>query len=212
MKKMLVFAAMAMMTALASAVTINWTATISPKDSDNPSFGSWCGIAVIKGHVDTSAIGTTVYNKLLTWAETGSNSSYSAVTDYTLLASLPVNANGSVYDQVQGTAVTNGISYAGALNLVQSSDIVLDGDTSVGKFAIVAFNKYNNNGTYSVVNVTITNWNKLAVDEIDIGDVGELNVSKTGDSHSYSTPLPEPTALALLALGVAGLALKRKVK
>ncbi len=67
-------------------------------------------------------------------------------------------------------------------------------------------------------------------DSVDIGDwitiaAGEDGRALTGDgaifndSTSYKveytsniSALPEPTALALLALGVAGLALKRKVK
>ncbi len=69
-------------------------------------------------------------------------------------------------------------------------------------------------GTTSGVGSYYSNasWEDLNVNEILSSVDGTLFYSTTAVGETGFKALPEPTAVALLALGVAGLALKRKVK
>lgn len=75
-----------------------------------------------------------------------------------------------------------------------------DWHETTNDFCYVMVVEYLDDGTYRY-NVTdkVVHWVAFDNDSFDL------------DTWSKPVPLPEPTALALLALGVAGVALRRKV-
>jgi hypothetical protein len=61
-------------------------------------------------------------------------------------------------------------------------------------------------GTESLIDANqVWTWDNFSINEEAI-----KNFSMTIEGNDIKTTVPEPTALALLALGVAGLALRRK--
>lgn len=198
MKRIALFALLALFVSVAQAVTINWTAILKDGNGDTAGVS---GMAILASHVDT-----TKHPKLwqiLSWTSSNANTDYSANTGngYVLLEQVKMNGS-SVY---ANPTLDNGVFYhTTTFNMTDITD---------GKLALVFFNKYHEGAT--VLNVTLENLTADAVYDIDAGEL--VYQIKTGNSNPNvavksltASAVPEPTALALLALGVAGLALRRR--
>ena len=198
MKKIALFALLALFVSVAQAVTINWTATLKDGNGDTAGVS---GMAILASHVDT-----TKHPKLwqiLSWTSSNANTDYSANTGngYVLLEQVKMNGS-SVY---ANPTLDNGVFYrTTTFNMTDITD---------GKLALVFFNKYHEGAT--VLNVTLENLTADAVYDIDVGELvyqikDGINNPNVAVKSLTASAVPEPTALALLALGVAGLALRRR--
>lgn len=199
MKKMFMLGLFALVACSLQAVTITWSSSQIKGGGNN---GGYCGIAVVAG----SVVDTQKSWQIVSWISSSDNShwttdQYSQNTSGSpkLLHQAVVGVNGEIYAEIK----ENGKNFSDSFTVTK--------DAIDGTFAIVLFNKWSQ--SYSAMNVTLNGWDTLADDaSIDIGDVGELQWtgSSAGAVASMTVDVPEPTVLALLAMGVAGLALRRK--
>ena len=205
MKKMFMLGLFALVACSLQAVTITWSSSQIKGGGNN---GGYCGIAVVAG----SVVDTQKSWEIVSWISSSDNSNSHWTTNQylqntsgspKLLHQAVVGVNGEIYAQIK----ENGKNFSDSFTVTK--------DAIDGTFAIVLFNKWSQ--SYSAMNVTLNGWNTLADDaSIDIGDVGELQWTGTSANvenatvASMTVDVPEPTVLALLAMGVAGLALRRK--
>ena len=199
MKKMLLATLLATLAGLSQAVTLTWTAD-SILLRGAPS-GEWTGAAILSGAADsdlwvTTNLGTVSWGSLTTQTVTDLTSNNS-----TGLVKAVMRKN--IGTGTAGNAYTN-----------VSFDITLDSALDAGDYTLVIFapGRYNssrNNGSADAFNyTTFTVEDGWADISIAMGDL-DLNTD-LADRSVASTTVPEPTVLALLALGVAGVALRRR--
>lgn len=203
MKKFLAFALVALAVTAAQAVTINWTlklggpstATTGP---DSYGYGpGYVGLCVLQGAVNKNDFFSN---------KSGAVTANSDTTDYTLAGVLA----GATKIKVTDTAYYGdlGQSWGGEKTLSFSADATGSAVTFV-LFNAWAFNPNGQNTTYGYGLLTVTDLSAETT-KIDLSDM-TFNWGKFTESYASVSAVPEPTVLALLALGVAGLALKRKV-
>ncbi|MDO5462802.1 MAG: PEP-CTERM sorting domain-containing protein [bacterium] len=192
MKKLLTLALAVLGFTAAQAITFNWTATLTNGSGDAEKPG-WCGIIVAEGLLDRTTFGD--FKSYLSDSPhlTGSYS-YTDTMPFAEVDKVVMNGETATYAELKGSTT--------GYNFTSSVDV-----TGLDSITFFYFNE---------------SWGFGQVIQVDgLGDIDEditYNLGTWSYSKSYNSQtdtslaytVPEPTVLALLALGVAGVALKRK--
>lgn len=214
MKKLLLLALAALTVSAAQAVT--WTAynASSATSIDISSIGgASSSISVVYTFTYDGTTAININNLLFSVIR---NSSYTSATDVSL------STNGSTYYRLWTTSDASSKSYytkRATLSLSAGTNIValvIDRDSIDG----ARFNIYVNDSEFlessTSLRFTRDDYENAVYSTLTTYDVsgisnGTIYVAQGVATAAEIAVLPEPTVLALLALGVAGLALKRRV-
>lgn len=201
MKKIALFALLALFVSVAQAVTINWQMDIRGTDAKgNTKPGGYAGIVVLAGHMTSVPAyedAFEVHNKTVQ-ADDGTNVLVKGLDN--VLGVVDANAAKTSSDSSRAGLLTAnqwGFYVGGYAELPATVYGTFDLTNATDGFTVVLINQYGK--AYTAQHYDVSGEGTVTM------DLGALNW-KYGETNV----LPEPTALALLALGVAGLALRRR--
>ncbi len=222
MKRLLALTvALLSMTATLHAVMVGWELQYSDLPSASDGTTKWW--ANDDGGVDSGKVFLTiVYVAEVEQADVASVAAAAAAKHNKTL----VDANGNAVTALTGTTTykTDGLAMEGSL-AINRKDVA--GDGAGGWYYVVAFDATSVDDNNNVSNYAVagTYWDGTSYNSKD-ATTGFVKNEEAGNEPSQAdfadltwiggtwkaSMTPEPTAITLLALGVAGLALRRKVR
>ena len=230
MRRFLIALLMTCVVASLQAITINWHLKDVQANEDGTGGKSW--------NLTQSSVVYFVYSQSDNLSETDlAKGTYTAYNGYNIGYKSVKDANGkesyiTAATQIGSGATDTTIDGVDMSTFGSYASLTIDGTVAAGYFYLVVFNPANDptkQGNYLVSNamaytpgttdsdgdkISDNNENGIYDTTVDgerpeIGDF--VDITWMGSAMGPSPIVPEPTALALLALGVAGLALRRKI-
>ncbi len=200
MKKLLSLAATALLVLSAQAASINWTGA-AQKTITNVDYSK--DIKVVYSYTLSADIGGNSRQRLL-WMGLDGGTTIDETNAIEFRYAPSFNGPNVI-------AFKNDTTYPRQLlaNAMKEGDHTLTLVLNVGDGTLTGTHVGADN---TPTNFTITLPNGLTYDETLIVDTNSLTALTASSTSVEYSETPEPTALALLALGVAGVALRRKVK
>ncbi|MEG1933397.1 MAG: PEP-CTERM sorting domain-containing protein [Kiritimatiellia bacterium] len=191
MRKLTLFLFLLCVATFAPAVTLSWNVTLTNKQSDtDPLRGpGWCGLVILYGaqpELTVAQFKTMVGNPTASSYTIASQKGVAAVLD----------AGTSTYKNM-GEGNNDRPKVSGIFNTQGNSAVTF-----------VLFNIWNmkNANDRAVEMLTVDGLSTTSDSTVDLGMMTWVN----NTTHHTTMSVPEPTVFALLALGVAAVALRRK--
>lgn len=204
MKKLALFALAALCVTALQAVTINWELDISGKDASGTlKSGGYAGLVVLAGDMTSASAYADLFEVHGDGSQSDSGTNVKVKTLTNVLGVVKNAGDGSSSDN-RAELLTSANQWGfykdcyGDLGTKETVYGTFELTNAEDGFTMILINQYGK--AYTAQHYDVTGEGTVTM------DLGKLTWV-----YGESTVLPEPTVFALLALGVAGVALKRKV-